>query len=77
MMSNEPADYEGTGYGSDWEALQSRHHHAVWLAGCKKVPQDRIYSRLLSSFSTTDKEYHEDEPFPTNTDPFVESDGAS
>jgi hypothetical protein len=28
----EPADYEGAGYGSDWEALQSRHHHPTRLS---------------------------------------------
>ncbi|KAH0398976.1 hypothetical protein KCU89_g6685, partial [Aureobasidium melanogenum] len=28
----EPADYEGAGFGSDWEALQSRHHHPTRLS---------------------------------------------
>jgi len=28
----EPADYEGAGYGSDGEALQSRHHHPTSLS---------------------------------------------
>ena len=28
----EPTDYEDAGYGSDWEALQGRHHRLTSLS---------------------------------------------
>ncbi|KAI4726460.1 hypothetical protein E4T49_05803 [Aureobasidium sp. EXF-10728] len=47
----EPADYEGAGYGSDWEALQSRHHHPTRLSD---VLEEDERSRTTAEYSILD-----------------------